>query len=413
MSHVSKIELRGFKSFGNTKVSIPLSRGLTAIVGPNGSGKSNVVDALCFVLGGMSAKLMRAERFSDFLFNGGNGQRPAPFAEVLLHFNNEDGALPINSTTVAISRKVDRSGKCVYRINRKRASRQEIVDMLSKTMSSPGGYNFIMQGDIDHFIKMDPLDRRTIIDDLAGVAEYDEKKQKSLSELQRVKTNLNSMEAVLGEISVQMEKLRSEREGAIRYRELSQELGRIRAALLSVRRAACRKKLSRLQHRIKAKDEALQELRGKRRKILEEAGSYDRKVGHIEKLIEEKQNTGMFAEAGKIRERLKLFGEMLNSTAGEHARIESEIADLSARIKEIAPQSEQDVSPEKIPLLSSKFENLYERFNALAQTFDSSRSRAETEKVLQELRGVLDDLRVILDDFSKHFEQASELLKGT
>lgn len=413
MSHVSKIELRGFKSFGNAKVSIPLSRGLTAIVGPNGSGKSNVVDALCFVLGGMSAKLMRAERFSDFLFNGGNGQRSAPFAEVLLHFNNEDGALPINSTTVAISRKVDRSGKCEYRINRKRASRQEIVDMLSKTMSSPGGYNFIMQGDVDRFIKMDPFDRRTIIDDLAGVAEYDEKKQKSLSELQRVKTNLNSMEAVLGEISVQMEKLRSEREGAIRYRELNQELGRIRAALLSVRRAACRKKLSRLQHRIKAKEEALQELRGKRRKILEEAGSYDRKVRHLEKLIEEKQNTGMFAEAGKIRERLKLFGEMLNSTAGERAKIESEIADLSARIKEIASQSEQDVSPEKIPLLSSKFENLYERFNALAQTFDSSRSRTETEKLLQELRGVLDDLRVILDDFSKHFEQASELLKGT
>ncbi len=412
MSHVSKIELRGFKSFGNTKVSIPLSRGLTAIVGPNGSGKSNVVDALCFVLGGMSAKLMRAERFSDFLFNGGNGQRPAPFAEVLLHFNNEDGALPINSTTVVISRKVDRSGKCVYRINRKRASRQEIVDMLSKTMSSPGGYNFIMQGDIDRFIKMDPFDRRMIIDDLAGVAEYDEKKQKSLSELQRVKTNLNSMNAVLGEISVQMEKLRSEREGAIRYRELSQELGRIRAALLSVRRATCRKKLSRLQQRIKVKEEALQELRDKRRKILEEAGSYDRKVGHLEKLIEEKQNTGMFAEAGKIRERLKLFGEMLNSTAGERARIESEIADLSARIKEIAPHDERDVSLEKIPSLSSKFENLYERFNALTQTFDSSRSRAETEKVLQELRGVLDDLRVILGDFSKHFEQASEL-KGT
>ncbi|GAI43505.1 unnamed protein product, partial [marine sediment metagenome] len=240
-----------------------------------------------------------------------------------------------------------------------------------------------------------------------------EKKQKSLSELQRVKTNLNSMSAILGEISVQMEKLRSERKGAIRYRELNQELGRIRAALLSVRRATCRKKLSRLQQRIKVKEEALQELRDKRRKILEEAGSYDRKVGHIEKLIEEKQNTGMFAEAGKTRERLKLFGEMLNSTAGERARIESEIADLSVRIKKIVPHDERDVSLEKIPLLSSKFENLYERFNALTQTFDSSRSRAGTEKVLQELRGVLDDLRVIFGDFSKHFEQASGLLKGT
>ncbi len=412
VAYVSKIELRGFKSFGNSKVSIPLSRGLTAIVGPNGSGKSNVVDALCFVLGRMSAKLMRAERFSDLLFNGGNGQRPAPFAEVSLHFNNEDSALPINSTTVAISRRVDRSGKCVYRINRKRASRQEIVDLLSKSMSSPGGYNFIMQGDVDRFIKIDPFDRRIIIDDLAGVAEYDEKKQRSLSELQRVETNLNSMGAVLGEISTQMEKLRSEREDAIRYRELKQELGHIRAALLSVRRAACRRKLSQLQQRIKMKEGTLQELRGKRQEILEEAGSYDRKIGPLEELIEGRQNTGAFAEAVKIRERLKLFDKMLNSTAGEYSKIEGEIADLSAQIKKIEPHDERDVLPEKIASLSLRFEDLHARFNALTQTLDPSSSRAETEKMIQELREVLDDLRSVLDDFSKHLVQASELLKG-
>jgi chromosome segregation ATPase len=412
VAYVSKIELRGFKSFGNSKVSIPLSRGLTAIVGPNGSGKSNVVDALCFVLGRMSAKLMRAERFSDLLFNGGNGQRPAPFAEVSLHFNNGDGALPINSMTVTISRKVDRSGKCVYRINRKRASRQEIVDLLSNNMSSPGGYNFIMQGDVDRFIKIDPLDRRVIIDDLAGVAEYDEKKQRSLSELQRVETNLNSMGAVLGEISAQMEKLRSEREGAIRYRELNQELRHTRAALLSVRRATCRRKLSQLQQRIKGKEEMLQELRNKRREILKEVGSYDQKLRHIEKLIEEKQNTGAFAEAGKIRERLKLLIEMLESTTEERAKIEGEINDLNTRIKEIAIPDDRDILLEEIGSLSSRFENLYVRFNALAQTLVSSESRAEAEKTLQELLGVLENLRSVLSDFSRHIEKTSEFLKG-
>jgi len=412
VAYVSKIELRGFKSFGNSKVSIPLSKGLTAIVGPNGSGKSNVVDGLCFVLGRMSAKLMRAERFSDLLFNGGTGQRPAPFAEVSLHFNNEDNALPINSTTVVISRKVDRSGKCDYRINKKRASRQEIVDLLSNSLSSPGGYNFIMQGDVDRLIKIDPLDRRTIIDDLAGVAEYDEKKQRSLSELQRVETNLNSMDAILSEISAQMEKLRSEREGAIRYKELKQELGHTRAALLSVRRTACQRKLSQLQRRIKTKEEALQELRGKRQEILEEAGSYDQKIENLEKLIEEKHITDAFAEAGKIRERLKLLHEMLSSTAGERAKLEGEIANLSTSIKKITPHDERDVSLEKIASLSSKFENLYVRFNALTQTLNSSKSRAETEKALRELREVLNDLRSVLGDFSRHFRQVSELLQS-
>jgi chromosome segregation ATPase len=403
--HVSKIELRGFKSFGNAKVSIPLSSGLTAIVGPNGSGKSNVVDALCFVLGRMSAKLMRAERFSDLLFNGGNGQRPAPFAEVSLHFNNDDGALPVSSNVAVISRRVDRSGKCVYWINRKRATRQEIVDLLSKHMSSPGGYNFIMQGDVDHFIKMDPFDRRTIIDDLAGVAEYDEKKQRSLSELQRVETNLNSMGAVLGEISTQMEKLRAEREGAIRHRELKQELKHTRAALLSVRRAACRKKLSRIQQRIKVKGGKLQELRDMRRKLLEEAESYGREAGRLQDLIERKRGVGAL-EVGKIHERLRVLSQLLDSDDRERTKIEDEIAEINTRIKKIGHSDEI----EKIASLSSQFGDLHAKFNRLTQTLDLSKPHADIEKTLRELCGVLDEINSVLGALSEHLGHAPQFI---
>ncbi|MEM3012822.1 MAG: AAA family ATPase, partial [Candidatus Hadarchaeales archaeon] len=99
--YASKLELKGFKSFRD-RTELPFSRGLTVIGGPNGSGKSNIVDALCFVLGWMSAKTMRAERFSDFLFRGKG--RPLPYAEVSLHFNNEDGGLNVGSETVVITR---------------------------------------------------------------------------------------------------------------------------------------------------------------------------------------------------------------------------------------------------------------------------------------------------------------------
>ncbi len=409
MTHVSKIELRGFKSFGNAKVVFPLSKGLTAIVGPNGSGKSNIVDALCFVLGGMSAKTMRAERFSDFLFNGGNGQRPAPFAEVSLYFNNEDNTLPINSEEVAISRKVDRSGKCVYQINKRRASRQEIVDLLSKHVSSPGGYNFVMQGDVDHFIKMDPFDRRKIIDDLAGVAEYDEKKQKSLTELQRVETNLNSIGAVLGEISGQMEKLRSERESAIRHRELKQELDHARGALLTTQRTTWEKKLSQLQQKINAGNKKLQELRSKRLKIQEEAGTHERKIEYLEELIDKKQSAGVLVDAEKIREHLKLLNQMLNSKEEELVGAKNEIAEIDAQIKKIGPCDERDPLLKKITSLSSKFEDLHAKFNALAQLLESSKSRDETEKMLQELSGVLGELRSTLSALSEHLGRASKL----
>ena len=108
MVRVRKLEMRGFKSFGNKKVSLPLADGLTAIVGPNGSGKSNIVEAFSFVLGQLSAKTMRAERFSDLIFYGGNGRRPSPFAEVSLHFDNSDNTLPVDSKIVEISRRVNR-----------------------------------------------------------------------------------------------------------------------------------------------------------------------------------------------------------------------------------------------------------------------------------------------------------------
>ncbi|MEM3452375.1 MAG: chromosome segregation SMC family protein, partial [Candidatus Hadarchaeum sp.] len=244
MPYISKIELRGFKSFGNTKVTIPLSKGLTAIVGPNGMGKSNIIDALCFVLGWMSAKTMRAERFSDLLFNGGNGSRPASFAEVSLHFDNSDGGLHINSKEVVITRQLHRDGRCTYRINKRRATREEIIDLLAPKMTCPGGYNFVMQGEVNRFFNMDPIERRKIIDDLAGVAEYDEKKQKSLNELQKVEANLNNVGAVLTEISTQMENLREQMETAIHFKQLKREREQIQGALLMIKKEKCAEKIA-------------------------------------------------------------------------------------------------------------------------------------------------------------------------
>ena len=234
--YVTRLEMRGFKSFGNSKVSLPLAQGLTAIVGPNGHGKSNIVEAFRFVLGDMSAKSMRAEKFSDMLFNGGKGGRPASLAEVSLHFDNSDKVFPVDSNVLTVTRIVNRTGNCVYKINKKRASRQEIVDLLAPVISSLGGYNFIMQGDVDRFIKMDPIDRRKIIDDLAGVAEYDEKKEKSLGQLQQVETNLQTLGATLNEIKVQMEKLREERDHALRHRELDTKIKQSRAMFCKFKR---------------------------------------------------------------------------------------------------------------------------------------------------------------------------------
>jgi len=418
VAHISKIEMWGFKSFGNTKVGLPLSPGLTAVIGPNGSGKSNIIDALCFVLGWMSAKTMRAERFSDLLFNGGNGRRPAPFVEVSLHFDNSDGALSVDSKTVVITRRADRSGNCVYRLNKKRVSRQEIVDLLAKTMSTSGGHNFVMQGDVDRFIKMSPLDRRAIIDDLAGIAEYDEKKEKSLAELQRVEMNLQSMGAILNEISMQMEKLRSEKDAALRYRQLKAQLEQTRAILLCAQRDMHKRRLFKLQQGLAAGEQELREMSDKQKKIADEISQHDRKIKQLDKLIEEKQSADVLAATEKLRERISTLTEMMTSTAEDHAGIEARIAQTRAAIEKASKEMPKEVGDDREKLLkeinrvSTKFTNLHQEFNTIFHTLNKigPRSLAEARRALDRLHEVLNEMHHTLIDFDTCVKQGSKLL---
>jgi chromosome segregation ATPase len=419
VTHISKIEMWGFKSFGNTKVSLPLSPGLTAVIGPNGSGKSNIIDALCFVLGWTSAKTMRAERISDLLFNGGNGHRQAPFAEVSLYFDNSDGALPVDTKTVVISRRADRSGNCVYRLNKKRVSRQEIVDLLAKTMSTSGGHNFVMQGDVDRFIKMSPLDRRAIIDDLAGIAEYDEKKQKSLTELQRVEMNLQSMGAILNEISMQMEKLRSEKDAALRYRQLKAQLEQTRAILLCAQRDMLKRRLFKLQQGLTAGEQELHEISEKQEKIVDEISQHERKVKQLDKFIEEKRSADVLAATEKLRERVRILTEMATSAAEERAAIEAKIAQTQAAIEKARGEMPEKADEDREKLLkeinrvSMKFTKLHQEFNAIFHTLNKIgyKSLAEARRALDRLHEVLDEMHQILIDFDTCIKRSSKLLE--
>ncbi|MDI6642867.1 MAG: chromosome segregation SMC family protein [Candidatus Hodarchaeaceae archaeon] len=400
MPHITQIELRGFKSFGNSKVTIPLSKGLTAFVGPNGIGKSNIVDGLCFVLGEISAKAMRAERLSGLLFKGGNGHRPAPFAEVSLHFNNEDGKLPTNSQTVVISRRVDRSGKCTYRINKKRASRQEIVDLLAASMASTGGYNFVMQGDVNRFVNLGSLERRLIIDDLAGVAEYDEKKQKSMAELQKVEMNLKSVGAVLRTISDQMEGLRAQMEAAIRYKQLRRELEQTQEALLLIQQETYAKKLSLLKQRIDKLGKKIKMSRDKHQAIIDEVTRYEEKIKELGDLIDEKRSADILLEAERARTQIETLSELLKTTSAQQSDIEAEIATVVEQIKKMGGEDSKAPS-DKITSLSSKFEILREKFNALSKSLDENRSLTVVQSTIQKLRGVLDELLLVIDEISK------------
>lgn len=234
--HIKEIELRNFKSFGR-KALIPLHKDFIVITGPNGSGKSNIVDALLFALCLSSSRAMRAERLPDLVYKGEDGKSP-DYTQVTVRLDNRSRTLPIEADEVEISRKVKLNGDkyhALYYFNGKSCTQTELQDHLSKAGISPEGYNVVMQGDVTRIIEMTPVERRRIIDEIAGVAEFDEKKRKAISELDVVRERIGRVDVILEEISVQLSRLRVERDKALSYQAHRDERRRQEAFLLLAR----------------------------------------------------------------------------------------------------------------------------------------------------------------------------------
>ncbi|KUG19384.1 chromosome partition protein smc [hydrocarbon metagenome] len=222
--HITQLEIDNFKSFGK-KTRIPFFEGFTVISGPNGSGKSNIIDSILFVLALSSARGLRAEKLTD-LINVNTGKNTA---EVGILFS--DGT--------AIRRRIKRTASGYYSynyLNDRLCKQSDVVEFLKKYGVKPEGYNVVMQGDITRIMEMSDVERRKIIDEIAGVAEFDQKRGQALSELEVVRERIEREEVILHELNARLEELGREREQALLYQKWQEELGQLRhcrsAALL-------------------------------------------------------------------------------------------------------------------------------------------------------------------------------------
>jgi len=233
--HIEKLVCKGFKSFGRDSVSIKLNPGFTCIVGPNGSGKSNVIDAILFVLGQLSAKTLRANVFSDLLYSPPKPNMPpkAKSAVVELHFNNKDRKLQIDADRVVIERELDDSGKSVCRINGKVVTRTAVLDVLGAIGVDPNGYNLVLQGEIAQMVKVSPNERRKLIEEIAGISAYDEQKDRALKKLAESESNLGKVDMQLQERRRHLEKLEEDMSDARRYQNLHAQIRKHRIDILA------------------------------------------------------------------------------------------------------------------------------------------------------------------------------------
>lgn len=223
---IKKLELIGFKSFKDRTV-IHFDAGITGIVGPNGCGKSNIVDALLWVMGEMSAKELRGSSMTDVIFAGAEGYAPMGMCEVSLTLENDGGPFPakyIKHSEIMLTRRLHRNGEGEYFVNKEPARLKDVQEVFMDTGAGSKGFSIIQQGMIGKIITAKPEDRRHLIEEAAGITKFKARKKESQRKLQATDQNLVRLQDIVGELKRQIDSLQRQAQRAERYRGLKNQI---------------------------------------------------------------------------------------------------------------------------------------------------------------------------------------------
>jgi len=219
---LTRLELSGFKSFADT-VTLTFEQGVTAIVGPNGCGKSNVSDAVRWVLGEQSARLLRGGKMEDVIFQGSTARRPVNVTEVSLYLDNSDGDLPIAYREVVVTRRLSRSGQSDYLLNGSPVRLRDIQDLLRGTgLGSDAGV--VIEAKMIDLLLSDRADeRRSLFEEAAGIGLYRDRKHSTERRLEETAIDLQRVEDLIAEVQSQIRSLARQRGKAERHVKLTDE----------------------------------------------------------------------------------------------------------------------------------------------------------------------------------------------
>ncbi len=205
--YLKRLELHGFKSFAH-KTVLNFDPGMTAVVGPNGSGKSNVADAIRWVMGEQSLKLLRGKKSEDVIFAGSDKKSKLSLAEVSLTFDNRDHKIPLEYSEVEFRRRLFRNGESEYLINNQHSRLLDITDALMRSGFGATNYAVISQGTIDQMIMAGPAEIKNLIEEASGVKPYYIKREKTLRRLEQTEENLARVSELAAEIEPRLRSLK-------------------------------------------------------------------------------------------------------------------------------------------------------------------------------------------------------------
>ncbi len=331
--YFKRIDLQGFKSFADP-VSIEFHEGITCIVGPNGSGKSNISDALRWVLGEQSPKMLRGGKMEEVIFAGTMNRKSRGMAEVTLVIDNSRGILPIDYSEVAITRRMYRSGESEYAINNTACRLRDIRELIMDTGIGVEGYSIIGQGKISEIVSSRPESRREIFEEAAGIVKYRSRKAEAERKLQNSGANLERVSDIIGEIEGRIDRLAEDSRKAKEFIGLREKQKTVEINITLKNIEAVELKNEYLKDELAELGAEIDGFQKKKESI--EAGIAQKRAQGEQLNQQEEQQRDLLMqqvqEIGNIESQTQLNRQRLSTAQSEQERLVREIASLQEKL---------------------------------------------------------------------------------
>lgn len=426
---LKSLTLKGFKSFAD-RAHMTFEPGLTVIVGPNGSGKSNVSDAILWVLGEQSAKQLRGQAMEDVIFSGSSARQPVGVAEVTLVLDNADHVLPVDFNEVAITRRMYRSGESEYLINQSPCRLMDIQDILHDSGLGKDTHSIISQGKLDAILQSRPEERRSLIEEAAGISKHKRRKERASKKIASMDAHLTRARDINRELTRQLRPLERQVDRARKHRDLTERAGRLTRILAvdELRRLQARWNemesgaagaagaLELARYRVAEKERELERLQV----MLEEKGLFVGDLGERRRHMQDvvgRIGSDMRLLEEKGRNMVRQLSETRGTLSGsEHQRrrVAEELEETEAKLAEVrgaraAAQAEVDEAAPAAEALGHRRRELDQQLSQLAR--DERTAQRRVDELSLELARVRESLsNAELEDsmFASRLEQIDE-----
>ncbi len=385
--------MENFKSFGR-KTVIEFRKGFTGVSGPNGSGKSNISDAILFVLGPKSSKVLRAQKLTDLIFNGGKDKNPADYCKVSLVFDNSDREIPLDYDHVTFTRMVkrgegDEDYNSYFYINGEKAKLQDFTNLLSKAKIFADGYNIVQQGDITRIVEMSPLERRRILEEISGITKYDEEINRAQLKRKETEENMEKIRIIMDEIGSRLNSLENEKNTAVRYLELKNDLLKAKAQMEYRRMKQIKSEMDGDQAEIvKITNEIMEIGNG----IQNEKKALEEEMKTLEKINQEISRSG-----GEEQLKIKAQIDDLNISLGKN---NVKLEDLETRLKEIETE---------LKSLNGEEKNLKSLIREKEENYKNTKEKRD--EIWKNLNEKKEELKKLEDKISRSSDEVKDLQK--